>query len=274
MILKGEAAKLGYKKNSPYKNAKSLTIDFGRKGGVITMKGVDKPLLGIPDKGRPALMQPNKDYNFPEASKVTEYPMKIKKQYRTFQTGDKFNVSKMAPRKGAIRNSDGTDTTHFMKREYIDGKGWVVFPSVFQNSKNDWVNMSDYGSWYPIYKEAKKRGEVFEFGDDLEKAINFADKGSWKSEFQFGRGLTTKYDNEDFINWWLNNKDENFSSWLKEVEGEDNRQTRTRHLMNIDRKKHYDYQKAWEEGDRPFINESDKKYYWGSSGKGIDHPTK
>lgn len=92
MILKGEAAKLGYKNNSPYKNAKSLTIDFGKKGGIITMKNVSKPLLGVPDKGKPTLMYPNKDYSFPEASKVTEYPMKIQKQYRTIGIQPKFQT--------------------------------------------------------------------------------------------------------------------------------------------------------------------------------------
>ena len=40
----------------------------------ITMKGVGYPVLGVPNKGAPSMMQPNQDYNFPEADYVDEYP--------------------------------------------------------------------------------------------------------------------------------------------------------------------------------------------------------
>ena len=40
----------------------------------ITMKGVGYPVLGVPNKGAPSMMQPNQAYNFPEADYVDEYP--------------------------------------------------------------------------------------------------------------------------------------------------------------------------------------------------------
>jgi len=40
----------------------------------ITMKGVGYPVLGVPNKGAPSMMQPNQDYNFPNADYVDEYP--------------------------------------------------------------------------------------------------------------------------------------------------------------------------------------------------------
>ena len=41
---------------------------------VITMKGVNYPVLGISDTGDIKLMMPNKDYKF-NGNKVTEYPI-------------------------------------------------------------------------------------------------------------------------------------------------------------------------------------------------------
>jgi len=83
---------------------------------------------------------------------------------------------------GVRKNPDGTFSTHLMRREYIPGKGWVAFPSLFQNADGTWVDLDkQYGdNWEPIYREALRRGEVYEFGEDEQKAIEFADKGSWK----------------------------------------------------------------------------------------------
>jgi hypothetical protein len=41
---------------------------------VITMQGVNYPVLGISDTGDIKLMMPNKDYKF-NGNKVTEYPI-------------------------------------------------------------------------------------------------------------------------------------------------------------------------------------------------------
>jgi hypothetical protein len=40
----------------------------------ITMQGVNYPVLGVPDKGKPTMMQPGQYYDFPEADYVDEYP--------------------------------------------------------------------------------------------------------------------------------------------------------------------------------------------------------
>ena len=90
-------------------------------------------------------------------------------------------------RMGVRPNADGTKSTHLMSREYVDGKGWVAFPTLFQNPDSSWVDMSKDKSWYPVYEEAMKRGEVYEFGEDLEAAKRFADEGSWKKKYQTGR---------------------------------------------------------------------------------------
>ena len=43
---------------------------------VITMKGVNYPVLGISNVGDIKLMQPNKEYKF-NGNKVTEYPIAL-----------------------------------------------------------------------------------------------------------------------------------------------------------------------------------------------------
>lgn len=85
-------------------------------------------------------------------------------------------------RNGVRKNSDGSVSTHLMAREYVDGRGWVAFPTLFQNSDSSWVDMSQDSNWYPAYEEAVKRGEVYDFGENVEAAINFSDKGSWKKQ--------------------------------------------------------------------------------------------
>lgn len=89
-------------------------------------------------------------------------------------------------RVGVRKNSDGTESTHLMAREYVKGKGWVVFPTLFQNEDGSWVDMSNQKDkgFLPIYQEALKRGEVYEFGENEEEAVNFADKGSWKKDIK------------------------------------------------------------------------------------------
>jgi hypothetical protein len=53
-----------------------------------------------------------------------------------------------------------------------------------------WIDMSEQAkqNWEPVYKEAKKRGEVIEFGDDKDAAIKFGE-GSWKSKMKHGGWL-------------------------------------------------------------------------------------
>lgn len=67
----GGVTELGYKDNSPYRNAPYLDINSPN----ITMKGVSQPLMGIADTGQRQMMYPGRDYNFPGANKVREIPV-------------------------------------------------------------------------------------------------------------------------------------------------------------------------------------------------------
>ena len=71
-----------------------------------------------------------------------------------------------------------------MKTE-TDGQGnWFSFPTVFQNEDGSFVDMSEEAkqNWEPVYEEAKKRGEVIEFGKDEKSALAYG-KGSWKPSY-------------------------------------------------------------------------------------------
>lgn len=69
----GLISKLGYKKNSPYKDSPFLEID----SNYITMDGVDQPLVLYPDGDSPMVVQPNSgNYLFPNSTSVTEVPLK------------------------------------------------------------------------------------------------------------------------------------------------------------------------------------------------------
>jgi len=84
-------------------------------------------------------------------------------------------------RSGTLKNEDGSVSTHKMKTE-TDGQGnWFSFPTVFQNEDGSFVDMSEQAkqNWEPVYEEAKKRGEVIEFGKDEKSALAYG-KGSWK----------------------------------------------------------------------------------------------
>lgn len=78
-------------------------------------------------------------------------------------------------------------SSHLMTTEYIPGRGWVSFPSLFQDSKpyaddqQNWVDMSGEEDWMKIYEEADRRGEVYDFGEDEEAALAFGE-GSWKDQ--------------------------------------------------------------------------------------------
>ena len=76
-----------------------------------------------------------------------------------------------------MHEKDGVETNRG------EGKGWVVFPTLFQNKDGGWVDMSNIKEekgFGVVYKESLKRGEVYDFGNDEKSAIEFADKGNWK----------------------------------------------------------------------------------------------
>lgn len=63
---------LGYKDNSPYKNLPFQ--DFNTN--TLTMDGVSRPILAMPDRGQPQIMLPNSGiYQFPLANTIREIPI-------------------------------------------------------------------------------------------------------------------------------------------------------------------------------------------------------
>jgi len=157
----------GYKRNSPDVNNPYNIIPSGN----ITMKGVDFPVMGTDNLGNTKLMMPGYDYVFP-GNAVFEVPMA--------QGG--IEVPK---RNGVRKNPDGSVSTHLMATETLDGKNWFSFPTLFQDPDGTWIDMSDR-PWEEAYEEAKRRGEVIDFGTDKEAAIKFGE-GSWKlPKAQFG----------------------------------------------------------------------------------------
>ena len=99
------------------------------------------------------------------------------------EEGGQYDLPKVKQRKGVRENPDGTVSTHLMRAEYIPERGWVAFPSLFQNDDGTWLDMSQVENWEKILDEASKRGEVYEFGDDKFGALAFG-MGSWKPENQ------------------------------------------------------------------------------------------
>ena len=91
------------------------------------------------------------------------------------------------------------ESSHIMATE-TDGKGnWFSFPTLFQDEDGTWIDMSEQAkqNWEPVYEEAKKRGEVIDFGTDEKGALEFG-KGSWKPKMKHG-GWLSKYENGDVI---------------------------------------------------------------------------
>ena len=85
-------------------------------------------------------------------------------------------------------------SSHLMAAEEVPGRGWVGFPTLFQGNPyvenesmlstnvGEWLDMSDQNNgWWPIYEEADRRGEVYDFGEDKEAALAFGE-GSWKDQ--------------------------------------------------------------------------------------------
>lgn len=86
----GGKAKLGYSDNSPFRNEPSIMIPSGN----IDMSKTSMPILAIPDKGNPKVMQPKSGTHiFPDADSVMEIPMmkwggkKKKKKIPYYQEG-------------------------------------------------------------------------------------------------------------------------------------------------------------------------------------------
>lgn len=94
-IKMGESVKL-----NPYK--KDIIVDSmgqwkhpGKNTRIpsssITMKGVNYPVLGVSNTGQKQMMQPGKEYNFPGADYVDEYPQMKKGGAKKKYTSDIIN---------------------------------------------------------------------------------------------------------------------------------------------------------------------------------------
>ena len=159
--------------NNPFNVIPSGNITMKERDGRPLKKG---PLLGVDNLGNRKIMHPGQDYQFP-GSQVTEIPM------AQYGIENKYSL----PKRNGVRlnyNDKGEvigESSHIMATE-TDGKGnWFSFPTLFQNEDGTWLDMSEGEGWESAYEEAKKRGEVIEFGTDKDAAIKFGE-GSWKSK--------------------------------------------------------------------------------------------
>jgi hypothetical protein len=119
---------------------------------------------------------------------VNQYQSRgLAKRYTQFKHGGPHDPPEVKQRRGVRKNSDGSVSSHLMRAEYIPERGWVGFPSLFQDDKpysddqQNWVDMSEEEDWMKVYEEAERRGEVYDFGEDKEAALAFG-KGSWKDQ--------------------------------------------------------------------------------------------
>jgi len=173
-------SKNGYKKNSPDVNnpfnvIPSNEITMIEDDGTPLKKG---PILGIGIGNGKVIeskkMIPGENYKFSDyVTHVIEEPLQLGGQYTPKE------------RMGVRQNPDGSVSSHLMMSEVLPNGNWVSFPSLFQNEDGSWADMSEKTSWYPIYLEALKRGEVYNFGKNKEAALEFG-RGSWKKEYQTG----------------------------------------------------------------------------------------
>ena len=97
---------------------------------------------------------------------------------------EEFNFPDAPNREGVLNNEDGSVSTHKMRTE-SDGKGnWFSFPTIFQNENGGFVDMSEQAEqdWESVYEEAKKRGEVLDFGANKDAALQYGE-GAWKQKY-------------------------------------------------------------------------------------------
>lgn len=106
-----------------------------------------------------------------------------------FQGGGQSNSEKAVairpfPRYNNPQDSSDVSTVK-MRTETLDGKNWIAFPTIFPKEGNtgsgdpgDWLDY-DSEDWRPAYEEALRRGEIFQFGEDKQAALDFG-MGSWK----------------------------------------------------------------------------------------------
>ena len=169
---------------------------------------IDLQPLGIPIIGKTLKATKNELQEFinDNAMPAIEPVAETKEEMSFLKKAYKANTI----RDVAMKNEDGSSSTHLMAAEVIDGK-WVAFPTLFPitqksgivrsgdatggqllggtpkrelydfeatSNPNDWMEF-DESERMEAYEEALKRGEVFEF-DTKEEALAFGE-GSWKN---------------------------------------------------------------------------------------------
>lgn len=114
----------GYKRGTPtFHNPFNII-----PGGNITMQGVDSPVLAMPSDGKPVVMQPGQDYNFPEASYVVE------KKLNNFQAGGGIDNTGV----NQVMDPNGFNQDVYNLNSYYDGSGNLVDnPNVNQWKSGD-----------------------------------------------------------------------------------------------------------------------------------------
>ena len=99
-----------------------------------------------------------------------------------------------------------------------------LFLHYFKIKMETWVDMSEDAEidWKPVYEEAKKRGEIIDFGKDKESALAYG-KGSWKNKTSINEvEVENKVFNEftDNIDTIENQANDPFSSSINTVNQE------------------------------------------------------
>ena len=116
-------SKMGYRDDSPFRNRSY--IDIHTPNGSIDMSQTGIPLWA---NGR--ILPPYSGMHQFDTNVVREIPLA--------QSGHSVKQ-----RKGVRKNPDGTESTHLMRTETLDGIHWFSFPTLFQNEDGSWLDMSD-----------------------------------------------------------------------------------------------------------------------------------
>lgn len=102
-----------------------------------------------------------------------------KSKYQSGGTKSKYTSHIRGSRKGTRLNfldKPVTHSTHLMSYSEFDGK-YYVYPTLFQDEKGNWYERSGTEA----YKEAKKRGEIYQFNTEKEAAEWAGPNAPWKN---------------------------------------------------------------------------------------------
>lgn len=170
LIMKGyDVADLG--------GSKLMKLGEAESWDIVNQDG-QEVIMGTTKEGDPFYMniKPLKDDTQKQATEVPEgvnsvYSGMFKGNTKTKQDLTEKDVQSVAPRTGVRNNADNSVSTYKMAWGESDGK-YVAYPTLFQDEQGNWYEPKD------PFKEAVKKGEVFEFNSEQE-AEKFA-LGSWK----------------------------------------------------------------------------------------------